>query len=133
MKKKILSLALCALMIIASFVGCAEKSRDELMNQIGEETSKGAVTLTMYILAEDKVSAEQEFLVENAVNDIVDSYKIKLDLKYFTEDEYYTTLEKNLARMKTYYGNKENLSKETEAPAYTDDNGLPTTYYPPNE
>ena len=133
MKKKILSLALCVIMILTSLVGCAEKSRDELMNQIGEETSKGAVTLTMYILAEEKVSAEQELLVENAVNDIVDSYKIKLDLKYFTENDYYTTLEKNLARMKTYYGNKENLSKETEAPVYTDDNGLPTTYYPPNE
>ncbi len=133
MKKKILCLALCALMIVASFVGCAEKSRDELMNQIGEETSKGAVTLTMYILAEDKVSAEQELLVENAVNDIVNSYKIKLDLKYFTEDEYYKTLEKNLARMESYYGNKENQSKETEMPVYTDDNGLPTTYYPSNE
>ena len=133
MKKKILCLALCVLMIVASFVGCAEKSRDELMNQIGEETSKGAVTLTMYIFAESPVSAEQELLVENAVNDIVDSYKIKLDLKYFTEADYYKTLETNLARMKTYYGNKENLSKETEMPIYTDDNGLPTTYYPPNE
>lgn len=133
MKKKILCLALCALMIVASFVGCGEKSRDELMNQIGEETSKGAVTLTMYILADSKVSAEQELLVENAVNDIVNSYKIKLDLKYFTEDEYYTKLEANLAKMKTYYGNKEHLSKETEAPVYTDDNGLPTTYYPPVE
>ena len=133
MKKKILCLALCALMIVASFVGCAEKSRDELMNQIGEETSKGAVTLNMYILAESPVSAEQEALIENAVNDIVDSYKIKLDLMYFTEDKYYTTLEKNLAEMKRYYDSKENLSKETEAPVYTDDNGLPTTYYPPNE
>lgn len=133
MKKKILCLALCALMIVSSFVGCAEKSRDELMNQIGEETSKGAVTLNMYILAESPVSAEQELLIENAVNDIVDSYKIKLDLMYFTEDTYYTTLEKNLAKMKTYYDNKENLSKETEVPVYTDDNGLPTTYYPPNE
>ena len=133
MKKKILCLALCALMIVASFVGCGEKSRDELMNQIGEETSKGAVTLSMYILAEEKVSAEQELLIENAVNDIVDSYKIKLDLKYYTEANYYKTLEKNLARMKTYYGNKENLLKETEAPVYTDENGLPNTYYPPNE
>ena len=133
MKKKILCLALCALMIVASFVGCAEKSRDELMNQIGEETSKGAVTLNMYVLAESPVSAEQELLIENAVNDIVDSYKIKLDLMYFTEDTYYTTLEKNLAEMKRYYDNKENLSKETEAPVYTDENGLPTTYYPPNE
>ena len=84
MKKRILSLALCALMIIASFVGCAEKSKEEVMNDIGEKTSEGAVTLTMYILAEDKVSAEQELLVENAVNDIVNSYKIKLDLKYFS-------------------------------------------------
>ena len=133
MKKKILCLALCALMIVASFVGCAEKSRDELMNQIGEETSKGAVTLNMYILAESPVSAEQELLVENAVNDIVDSYKIKLDLMYFTEDTYYTKLEANLAKMKKYYDSKENLSRETEAPVYTDDNGLPTTYYPPNE
>ena len=133
MKKKILCLALCALMIIASFVGCGEKSRDELMNQIGEDTSKGAVTLTMYILADSKVSAEQELLVENAVNAIVDAYKIKLDLKYFTEDEYYTTLEKNLAKMKTYYGNKEHLGKETEAPVYTDENGLPSRYYPPVE
>ena len=117
MKKKILCLALCALMIVASFVGCGEKSRDELMNQIGEETSKGAVLLTMYVLAENPVSAEQELLVENAANDIVDKYKIKLDLKYFTADKYYKTLEDNLARMKTYYGNKENLSKETEIPA----------------
>ena len=133
MKKKILCLALCALMIVASLVGCGEKDRDKLMNQIGEETSKGAVTLTMYILADSKVSAEQELLVENAVNEIVDAYKIKLDLKYFTEDEYYTTFEKNLARMKTYYGNKEHLGKETEAPIYTDINGLPTRYYPPVE
>ena len=133
MKKKILCLALCALMILASFVGCAEKSRDELMNQIGEETSKGAVTLTMYILAEEAVSEKQERLVEDAVNDIIDSYKIKLDLKYYTSDNYYKVLEKNLAEMKRYYGNKEHLSKETEAPVYTDENGLPTTYYPPNE
>ena len=132
MKKRILSLALCALMIIASFVGCAEKSKEEVMNDIGAKTSEGAVTLTMYILAEDKVSAEQELLVENAVNDIVNSYKIKLDLKYFTEDEYYTTLEKNLAKMKEYYASKDK-AKETETPVYTDDNGLPTTYYPPTE
>ena len=133
MKKKILCLALCALMIATCFIGCGDKSKEELMNQIGEETSKGAVTLTMYILAEDKVSDIQESLVEDAVNEIVATYNIKLDLKYFTEDNYYKTLEKNLAKMKTYYDNKENLNRETETPVYTDDNGLPTTYYPPNE
>ena len=134
MKKKILCLALCVLMIVASFVGCSEKSKDELMNQIGEETSKGAVTLTMYILSDSEVSDKQELLIEEAVNKITHSYKIKLNLEYFTEDKYYTQLEANLAKMKTYYGNKEHLSKETEAPKYTDEkSGLPVTYYPPVE
>lgn len=133
MKKKILCLSLCVLMIVASFISCGGKSREELMNQIGEETSKGAVTLTMYILAEEKVGDVQEALVENAVNKIVGAYNIKLDLKYFTEAEYYKTLEKNLAEMKSYYDDKDRPKKETEAPVYTDDNGLPTTYYPPNE
>lgn len=132
MKKKILCLALCLFMIVASFVGCAEKSRDELMNQIGRDASVGAVTLSMYILAEDKVSVEQERLIEDAVNDIVSSYKIKLDLRYFTEDTYYKTLEKHLKEHKAYNKDKDRV-KETVVPIYTDDNGLPTTYYPPIE
>ena len=131
MKKKILCLALCALMIVASFVGCGEKSRDMLMNQIGEESSYGAATLVMYILAEEKVSAEQEILVENAVNDIVDAYKIKLDLRYHTAEDYYKTLEKNMEEFKAY--NTSGSKKETEAPVYTDENGLPVTYYPPSK
>lgn len=133
MKKKFLCLALCLLMIVASFAGCEEKGRDEVMNDMGEETSVGAVTLNMYLLAESEVSPEQELLVENAVNDIVNAHKIRLDLKYLTADKYYSVIDANLERMKTYYANKEHLSKETEAPVYTDENGLPATYYPPNE
>ena len=133
MKKKILCLALSALMILASFIGCEEDDREKIMNDIGIESSADAVTLTMLLMSESEVSKEQELLVENAINEITNDYKIRLDLKYYTADKYYTELEKNLKRMKTYYGNKENLNKVTETPVYTDENGLPVTYYPPNE
>lgn len=136
MKKKILCLAMCAIMVASLLVGCGEKSRDELMNKIGEDTSEGAVTLTMQLLAEDAVSKEQEELIENAVNDILDTYNIKLDIKYYTIDNYYKVLEENFEIMKDFYnGNKKGTAtREPEEPAYTDaENGLPVTYYPPNE
>lgn len=128
MKKKILCLSLAVLMIAASFVGCGKKDKATFMIEQGMENSKDAVTITMYVLAESKVHAEQEARVEDAANLILDPYKIKLDLKYFTEDEYYTTLESNLAEMKSHSGE----TRETETPVYTDENGIPKTYYPPN-
>ena len=136
MKKKILCLALCVVMVASLLVGCGEKNRDEVMNKIGKDTSDGAVTLTMQILAEDAVSKEQETLVENAVNDIFDTYNIKLDLKYYTAENYYKVLEENFKTMKEFYkGNKEGIAtRAPEEPVYTDaNNGLPITYYPPNE
>ena len=103
MKKKILCLALCVVMVASLLVGCGEKNRDEVMNKIGKDTSDGAVTLTMQILAEDAVSKEQETLVENAVNDIFDTYNIKLDLKYYTAENYYKVLEENFKTMKEFF------------------------------
>lgn len=128
MKKRILCLSLCVLMIAACFAGCGKKDKDKLMNELGMENSKNAVTITMYVLAESEVHPEQEARVEEAASAILSSYKIKLDLKYFTEENYYKTLEENLAIMK-----EKNGERETEAPVYTDENGIPKTYYPPNE
>lgn len=136
MKKKILCLALCVVMVASLLVGCGEKNRDEVMNKIGKDASDGAVTLTMQILAEDAVSKEQETLIENAVNDIFDTYNIKLDLKYYTAENYYKVLEENFKTMKEFYkGSKEGIAtRAPEEPVYTDaNNGLPITYYPPNE
>lgn len=136
MKKKILCLALCVVMVASLLVGCGEKNRDEVMNKIGKDASDGAVTLTMQIMAEDAVSKEQETLIENAVNDIFDTYNIKLDLKYYTAENYYKVLEENFKTMKKFYsGDKEGIAtKAPEEPVYTDaNNGLPITYYPPNE
>ena len=136
MKKKILCLALCVIMVVASLVGCQEENKQEIMNAIGKEASKGALTVTVMLLAEEKVSTEQEELVEAAVNEHMSYYNIRLDLKYYTEDKYYDTLEENLEMMykvskgevKAATNNKESETKYL----YIDENGLPTVYYPPN-
>ena len=125
MKKKILCLALSVLMIVASFVSCGDKTKEEEMMDIGMDMSKGTVTLSLYIMAEEPVSAEQEALVEKAANEIVDKHNIKLDLRYFTEKDYYTTLEDHLQK------GKDGLEKIKEEPYYIDENSRPVKYYPP--
>lgn len=124
MMKRILCLVLSALMIL-SFVGCSEKTKEEDMIDIGMDMSKGTVTLSLYVMSESAVSPEQEALVEEAANKIVDKYNIKLDIRYYTEDKYYTVLEDHLKK------GKDGLAKINEEPYYIDENCRPIKYYPP--
>ena len=86
MKKKILCLALCVVMVFASLVGCEEDSREEIMNNMGKEASdkKEAITITMQLLSEKPVSKEQEALVEEAKGILIDTLKL-IDLKNITD------------------------------------------------
>ena len=120
-------------MIMFCFAGCAEKDKADVMNKIGMEASEGAVTLSMYLMSEAPVSDEQELAMEAAVNAITEKeFKVHLDLKYFTADKYYETLEADLKKMTEYYSG-DGIGKKEETPVYTDENGLPVTYYPPIE
>ena len=120
-------------MIMFCFAGCAEKDKADVMNKIGMEASEGAVTLSMYLMSEAPVSDEQELAMEAAVNAITEKeFKVHLDLKYFTADKYYETLEADLKKMTEYYSG-DGIGKKEDTPVYTDDNGLPATYYPPIE
>lgn len=144
MKKRILCLALCAIMVFACFVGCEEESREDIMNKIGKDASVNASTVTMYLLAESAVSAEQEAIIEAAVNEIMATYDVYLDLVYKTADKYYEALEENLKTMKETAeaekeAKKDKTTTATEATTesedeylYIDENGLPKVYYPPN-
>ena len=94
MNKRIISLLLALVMIAACFVGCAKKTDEEAIADTNEAASENAITLAMYLLAEKEVSAEQEEKIEKAVNKITNAkFKIKLDLFYYTEEEYYEALE----------------------------------------
>ncbi len=130
MKKRFLCLLLAALMMLLCFAGCAEDTRDEVMAGIGEEASKDAVTLSMYLMAEQPVSAAQEALMEEKVNEITKKkFNIAIDLRYFTPDEYYIELENDLQEMKAFYdGGAE--GQIVDDPVYVDENGLPAVFYP---
>ena len=131
MKKRLSCLLLSILMVALCFTGCAEKTSEEVLEKIGEESSKGAVTLSMYLMSEKPVSAEQELAMEAAVNEITEKeFKVRMDLRYFTADEYYTRLDADLAEMTAFYDG-EGIGKQNYEPVYTDEDGLPVTFYPP--
>lgn len=133
MKKRLSCLLLSILMVVLCFTGCAEKTDAEVLEKIGEESSKGAVTLSMYLMSEAPVSEEQELAIEAAVNAITEKeFKVHMDLRYFTADEYYTRLDADLAEMTAFYDG-EGIGRQDYEPVYTDEDGLPTTFYPPIE
>ena len=133
MKNRLISLLLISLFILFCFAGCGEKTGEEIMNKIGEEASQDALSISIYLMTEQPVSAAQELLMEEKVNEITETNNnIHVDLRYFTPDAYYTRLEADLAKMSEYYGNGA-VGKNKGEPVYTDENGLPAVYYPPIE
>ena len=99
MNKKIICLLLSVLMLLSvCLTACGEVSDEENIQDIEKEASASAVTLVMYLMAEKPVDAEQEALMEEAVNKITTAkFTTKIDLVYLTPDKYYEALEKNLA------------------------------------
>ncbi len=99
MKKRLLCLALCMVMLLACLAGCSEKTEEEAINQTAEKASESAKTLAMYMMVEKPVSVEQEAAIENAVNNITKArFKTKIDLKFYTPDEYYAKLDEAFAK-----------------------------------
>lgn len=97
MNKRIISLLLCVVMLLPlSLTGCSSGS-DDALTDIAEDAAKNAITLTMYLLADKPVSPEQEAKIEKAVNKITKAnFKVALDLRYYTEDQYTTVIESAL-------------------------------------
>ena len=96
MNKKILSLLLALIMVAACFAGCAKKTDEDAIADTNEAASENAITLAMYLLAEKEVTPEQEEKIEAAVNKLTNAkFKIKLDLFYYTEEEYYKALDRS--------------------------------------
>lgn len=99
MKKRLLCLALCALMLIGTFVfsGCSSSS-DDNSEAVQEEASRATTTLNMMVMTEEGTDPEQAKAVEAAINKITMSkFKTKVNITFYTESEYYTALEKSFA------------------------------------
>ena len=63
MKIKFLAILLCLVTVLSVFAGCKSKEIDE--DEINQEQSvRTAVSINMWVVTENKVSAETEALVE---------------------------------------------------------------------
>lgn len=123
MSKRLISLALCLLMLTGVFLTSCGKEELEV------SASDAAKTLTMYVItetqvyytdaeyaalsAEDKAEVdavrEQYAAVEEAINKTTKAkYKTQLKMYYYTEEQYQEILEEKLERSEIY---KENSTK----------------------
>ena len=140
MSKRLIALLLSLVMVFACLVGCGKE--DDAISDTVAEGSEKTMTLSMYLVSEQPVSAEQEEAIEAAVNKITMSkFKTKLDLRYFTVDEYTAALEKALADSASAAEDKEAINNAileelsgatgtVEEETYIDEYGVVQLKYP---
>jgi len=97
MKIKFLAILLCLVTVLSVFAGCQSKEIDE--DEINQEQSvRTAVSINMWVVTENKVSAETEALVEAAFNEVTKArFTTYVDLVFATEAEYNKLLDEKFA------------------------------------
>lgn len=97
MKIKFLAILLCLVTVLSVFAGCQNKEVDE--EELNEEQSaRTTVSINMWVVTENKVSAETEALVEAAFNDVTKArFTTYVDLVFVTEAEYNKLLDEKFA------------------------------------
>lgn len=99
MKKRLMCLCLCLVtMFSLVLTACTTQTDEELVKEMIRTQSKGAYTLTMWVVSEEKVDDDVAAEITAAVNDLTQTkHSTKLVIKYFTAEEYYEELDKTLA------------------------------------
>ena len=131
MKKRLLCLALCALMLISvvAFSGCSSSNTDNTEGVV-DDASRSTTTLNMVVMTEEGTDPEQAAAVVAAINKITMSkFKTKVNISFYTEDEYYTALEKSFSDKEVEVELADKADKalrkyKREAKAYAKEHGL---------
>lgn len=99
MKKRVVSLLLCLVMILSAFLtGCSKKTTFEHVDDEIKEVSKSNVTLSMWVVCEDPISLETQRQVSKKLSDITEeALKIRLAVTFYTKDEYEQKLSEAIA------------------------------------
>ena len=100
MKRRILALMLCLVTLLTMLVSCQkEEISDEDLNK--EQSVRTAVSINMWVVTENKISAETEALIEEAFNRITKSrFTTYVDLIFCTESEYNDALDARFEAIK---------------------------------
>lgn len=146
MKKRLTCLFLCLVMMLSVLLtACGEQTDEEIQEEIQEAASKNTMTLTMWVVSEEKVDTNIANRVNEEINKLTKAkYKTQLDIRYFTEDEYYEKLmdaiyeyenvkATMMANLNASNGNEQETETETDAGVAS---GADSTYedkYPPLE
>ena len=114
MKKKLMALALCLVMLLSvftCFTACSKEENDDVASDIYAQTD-GAKTLTMWIVTENKKLSRDEngeLCFSPEVQKAMDSveaafsketkknFKVNIDIVFLTQEEYYGKLETAIA------------------------------------
>ncbi len=121
MKKRLISLCLClATLLMLLLTSCAEE--EDVDSEIDKAEAQGTATLTMWVVSDEKVSEKSAALVSEAINDLTQTnYKVKMEILYFTEDEYYQKLSDAInAYTDTFVPSQTVVSSEEEEESYFD-------------
>lgn len=124
MKKRLTCLLLCLVMLLSVFLAsCAEETDEDVQDAIEEMAAKNTVSLTMWVVSEEKVDPAVASQVTKALSTMTESkYKARLYVNYLTKDEYYEKIMENIAAYDEYLTvNKIELDAPVEYE--TDENG----------
>ena len=98
MKTRLICLALCLLFILsAGFTGCKQKTREDNLETIIEESSADNKTLSLWLVTENKLAEGVKNSINEAVNEITQAkFNTYVFINFLTEDEYYSTVSEEI-------------------------------------
>ena len=115
MKRRWLSLLLCAILMLSALTGCQNKQTEKDIAEKAEEASRETMTLTMWLVTEEETTPEAVGLVEEAINKLLKAkYKTRIELSVFTEDEYYAALDAKFTAMDEYIAEQDAIEEPEE-------------------
>ena len=94
MKNRLICLALSLLFVLSvCLTGCADKTEEEMMENIVQEASANTKTLSMWLVVEEVPTDAVKKAVTDAVNKITTSkFNTYMFINFLTEDQYYSTV-----------------------------------------
>ena len=134
MKRRILSLALCALMLLTVFlVGCGERSVDEIIADIAA-SAKQPYTLSLWIPTNDSTTPEAVQAVEDAINVILrKEFSTSIELHAIKDSEYEATVAAKLNEIQSLLDNgatPANMIEHKTQVVKTEEGTYETVYFP---